>query len=508
MQDTCTFPGNAYNYTIMEIFLIGHDYRYAAEQTLLTLFPRERPVYPEAPSGGDSVTIVLRRGTKYASAACRLRLSGAVYMGGAWVTLARLTGKVETDRLLQRIVKLSFYRAALASGHPHPPWGSLTGVRPAKLMTSLLREGKTEKEALRAFREEFDVDPERAELCLAAALAAGAAKGSLAERDVCLYVGIPFCPTRCAYCSFVSVDAPRMLDRIPAYLDALERELDAVARAVRDAGLRVVSLYVGGGTPTTLSAPQLDRLLGGIAARFDPAALRESTVEAGRPDTVTAEKVAVLSRRGVTRVSVNPQTMSDAVLAAIGRKHTVADVYRAAELFRTGGTFAMNMDLIAGLPGDTPERFARTVEAVLALAPENITVHTLALKKGSRFLCEETALPDGDQVGEMLELAARQLPAAGFAPYYLYRQKYMSGSFENVGWTRPGYANLYNICIMEELTGILAAGAGGTTKLVAPGGGINRLAAPKYPKEYLERIGETCAAKQAIADFYRGGKGD
>ncbi len=488
----------------MEIFLTGHDYRYAAEQMLLSLYPEERPLYPEKPSGADAVRLSLRRGRRYAVCVCRLSRGGRRSRGEARVALAALAAPLAEDRLLQRIVKLAFYRAALADGRETPVWGSLTGVRPGKLFASLLRSGATEAQAIREFRETFGVSAERTELCREAVRASETARASLGPGDVCLYVGIPFCPTRCAYCSFVSVDVAGSFALLPDYLTALERELEAVAAAAAEAGARVVSVYVGGGTPTTLSAPQLERLCGRIRALFDLAGCREFTVEAGRPDTVTAEKLAALRRAGVTRVSVNPQTMSDAVLEAIGRRHSAADVVRAVELTRAQGPFELNMDLIAGLPGDTPALFERTVRAVLAFAPENITVHTLALKKGSRFLTEGASLPDGAAVGAMLESARALLRGAGYAPYYLYRQKFMSGSFENVGWTTPGHANLYNMCIMEELCSVLSAGAGGSTKLVTPGGAVKRLSAPKYPREYIRRIDETCAGRAVIADFLTG----
>ena len=275
-----------------------------------------------------------------------------------------------------------------------------------------------------------------------------------------------------------------------------------LCRRLKAAGRRIVAVYVGGGTPTTLTAPELDRLLTDTKACFDLSACREFTVEAGRPDTVTEEKLAVLVSHGVDRVSVNPQTMSDAVLETIGRHHTAAQVREAVAMVKKFPSLSFNMDLIAGLPGDTPESFAATVREVIALGAENVTVHTLALKKGSRFLTEGTLLPDGDAVGAMLSYAREALEAAGYAPYYLYRQKFMSGSFENVGWTKPGYRNLYNICIMEELCGILAVGAGGSTKLTAPGGIVKRIMAPKYPREYMERIAQTCAEKDEIVRFY------
>ena len=485
----------------MEIFLIGHEYKYAAEQSLLCLYPEERPVYPDAPTGADSVTLTLSRGKVYASCVCNLSRNGQQTRGEARVQLSRLTDKVTEDRYLQRIVKQAFYKAALNAGHPMPVWGSLTGVRPGKLFLSLMNAGQTEAQAARTFRQEFGVSPERTELVRATTRAALRADASLEEKDVCLYLDVPFCPTRCAYCSFVSVEASRSLKLLPAYLEAQEKEMEAVARAVQEVGARVVSVYVGGGTPTTLSAEQLDRLCGRTRELFDLSACREFTVEAGRPDTVTEEKLLALKKNGVSRVSVNPQTMSDAVLAAIGRLHSTEDIYRAMELVRRIGGFEVNMDLIAGLPGDDPEQFAETVRKLIAMEPENITVHTLALKKGSRFTLEQTALPDAEAVGKMLDNANALLSAADFSPYYLYRQKFMSGSFENVGWTRPGHDNLYNICIMEELTGILSMGAGGSTKLVE-NGSVERLMTPKYPREYAERIDAVCEAKQKIIDFY------
>jgi len=485
----------------MEIILKGHEYKYAAEQSLLSLYPEERPIYPETPGDGDLVELELRRGKKFAVCLCRLRREGRESRGEARVRLSLLTDEVTENRFLQRIVKQAFYKAAIAAGHPVPVWGSLTGVRPGKLFLSLMAEGLSESEAARRFEREFGVTPKRVRLCRESCRAAVEARNSLTKRDICLYIGIPFCPTRCAYCSFVSVEATGAMKLLPEYLAAEEKELEAVAARVKEAGLRVVSVYIGGGTPTTLSAEQLTRLCERTRELFDLSECREFTVEAGRPDTVTAEKMAALRSCGVTRVSVNPQTMSDAVLSAIGRHHTVADIYRAMELVRAGGSFEVNMDLIAGLPGDDPDQFEQSVRALIALEPENITVHTLALKKGSRFLTEGTSLPHGAAVGEMLERSETLLRAAGYEPYYLYRQKFMSGSFENVGWTKKGKTNLYNICIMEELCGIISVGAGGSTKLVE-NGSVDRLMAPKYPREYIQRIDAVCESKAEIVRFY------
>ena len=325
----------------------------------------------------------------------------------------------------------------------------------------------------------------------------------LAHRKVSLYVGIPFCPTRCAYCSFVSADVGRALKLIDPFLDALCRELAATGAMLADAGLRVRTVYFGGGTPTTLSAPQLDRLMGELADHIDLSGCTEYTVEAGRPDTITAEKLAVLARRGCSRVSVNPQTMQDAVLERMGRAHRADDILRAYALARESGIGCINMDLIAGLPGDSAEGFRASLEQVLDLGPENVTVHTLALKKGSRLMEEGGGLPSGAAVADMLDFAWAALRGAGQRPYYLYRQKYMSGSFENVGWCRPGAESLYNICMMEELHTIVSLGGGGVTKLVDRATGyIERLANAKYPQEYIQKIDAVCADKGRVAQFY------
>ena len=487
----------------MKLYLYGHDYKYAVEQMLLTLFPSERPEYPDAPPEGERMEIRLSFGEKMTGAACALYRGKGVWRGAARVRSEALDDPLQRDRICQRLIKNAMYRAALKSGVPKPAWGALTGVRPGKLMAGLIGKGLDEKTALRQFIAEYDVSPERAGLCLATTRETIRAAASLEERDVCLYVGIPFCPTRCAYCSFVSQSVEKSMKLIPPFLEALEKEIAATARQVKALGLRVVSIYMGGGTPTTLDPAQLERLCTQLERDFDLSSLREYTVEAGRPDTITPQRLRVLRAHGVDRVSVNPQTMSDAVLEVIGRKHTAADVLRALATVREVGGFAVNMDLIAGLPADSEAGFAATLEQVLALAPENITVHTLSLKKGSRITLEGTAIPNAQEVGRMLDLASRRLRESGYAPYYLYRQKFMSGGFENVGWAKPGTENLYNIAIMEELCSILAMGGGGSTKLIRPDEGRNlRLMAPKYPLEYIQNIEKTCADKAQIAAFY------
>ena len=490
----------------MKLYYRGHNYRYAAEQMLLTLFPTERPEYADAPPGPgeDALVLSLSRGETWATATAALTWGGAEYRAARRCRVSELTDQLSADRALQRILKLAFYDAGTAALGKEPPWGALTGVRPVKIPAKAMLAGATPAQAEKVLRDTYRVSPGRRKLAMDCAQASLAAQRSLGEHEVSLYVGIPFCPTRCAYCSFVSADVGRALKLIDPFLAALSREIRATGAMLEGAGLQVRTVYFGGGTPTTLTAPQLDRLMGELAEHIDLSACTEYTVEAGRPDTITAEKLAVLRRRGCGRVSVNPQSMSDAVLAAMGRAHRAADILRAFALVRESGIGCVNMDLIAGLPGDSADGFRASLDQVLELAPENVTVHTLALKKGSRLMEGETPLPPGEDVAAMLDYAWAALRESGQIPYYLYRQKYMSGSFENVGWCLPGTESLYNICMMEELHTIVSLGGGGVTKLVDRNTGyITRIANAKYPQEYIQKIDAICADKARVAEFCR-----
>ena len=487
----------------MELHLIGHDYKYAAEQSLLTLFPGCKPEYPAKQGKGDRITVRCSKGDTWTTMTTVIHKDGQRGSGAARVATAELTDEpFVTDRHLQRILRQSFFKAALDWGITPPEWGALTGVRPTKLMTNIIREGHKGAAAAKAFRSKYFTSQARADLCVQTARYSMDAEASLPEKGVCLYVGIPFCPTRCAYCSFVSHSVEKSMKLVSPFFDTLMEEIDATAAQVNALGLVPVSIYMGGGTPTTLSAEQLDILLTKLETVFDLSAVRENTVEAGRPDTITMEKLEVLKKHGVSRISVNPQTMSDSVLEAIGRKHTAQDILDAFDMVRKVGGMAINMDLIAGLPTDTPESFRSTMDTVMALAPENITVHTLSLKKGARLMDEGGNIPTPASVKEMVDYSHKLLQEGGYAPYYLYRQKNMSGGFENTGWCKPGYENLYNIFIMEELCSIIAMGAGGSTKLVRPDGKIERIFAPKYPNEYIANIAKTCDDKRKIGDFY------
>ena len=350
-------------------------------------------------------------------------------------------------------------------------------------------------------RKGYFVSPHRAKLAVDCARASVETQRSLKEGEVSLYIGIPFCPTRCAYCSFVSADVGRTLKLVEPYVEGLLQEVSETGRVLREAGLTVRSFYMGGGTPTTLSAGQMDRLLSQCEECLPLEGCTEYTVEAGRPDTITREKLAVLKAHHIGRISINPQTLEDHVLEAIGRKHSAGDIRAACALARDVGFDCVNMDLIAGLPRDSFEGFCRSLEGVLAMEPENVTVHTLALKKGSALMERGGDLPSGEEVARMLDWSRQILTTNGYIPYYLYRQKYMSGSLENVGWTRPGAESLYNIVMMEELHTVVSLGAGGVTKLIG-GGKILRLTNPKFPQDYLSGLDKVLGQKAEIGAFY------
>jgi len=364
------------------------------------------------------------------------------------------------------------------------PWGTLTGIRPAKVAEKLLVKGESVQSVYDILLETYFVSRDRASLCIETAQATLALKSTLAPRDIALYIGIPFCPTRCAYCSFVSNSVERSFDLIEPFMNTLMQEIEEMSKLVKELELRIISVYIGGGTPTSLSTAHIETIMTALAKSFDFSAIREYTVEAGRPDTITEEKIEIMTRHGAKRICINPQSMSKRVLSTIGRAHSPEDVHHAAKLVQKAKA-ALNMDIIAGLPSDSYDGFKETLDTVIAYNPENITVHTLSLKKGSRIMLENTTIPTGAEVGEMLDYSSNQLRKSGYAPYYVYRQKYISGGYENTGWSKPGQEGIYNICMMEEICSVFALGGGGVTKVVTSDGRIERIFNAKYPREYI-----------------------
>ena len=327
-------------------------------------------------------------------------------------------------------------------------------------------------------------------------------RASSKPNSVSLYISIPFCPSRCSYCTFTSHSVEKAAKLIPQYVELLCGELRDIAVLIGELGLHLETVYMGGGTPTVLTAEQLDRVLSTVNESFDMSGVREITVEAGRPDTITAEKLAVLKKCGVGRISINPQTMDDEVLAAIGRKHSTEDVKKAFALAKTFDFDSINMDLISGLPGDNMEKSRKTIAEVVAMNPDNITLHTLTVKHGANLapMAQSVFAATADA---MNEYAYGEFAKAGYFPYYLYRQKGTVDNLENVGFCKPGKEGIYNIFIMDETHTILSAGAGGVTKMKAPyDRKIERIFNFKYPYEYIERFELMNERKEQVKDFY------
>ena len=368
------------------------------------------------------------------------------------------------------------------------PWGSLTGIRPTKLFREISQQGG-EQAAREQFTDLFDVSQEKTDLAARICAVQEPFIRAVQPNEIDIYVGIPFCKTKCLYCSFPSEVLGKQ-DRLTQYLSLLKNDIAAGAALVKERGFSVHSFYMGGGTPTVLSASQLDELLTFLLEQYGSFGI-EATVEAGRPDTIDREKLLVLKRHGIGRISINPQTMNNETLRRVGRSHTREDIVRVYERAREIGFDSINMDLIAGLPGETSEDMQRSCDAIVPLAPDNLTVHSLAIKRSSTLKKEldEHALTSADQAERMTQIGAQCAATMGMNPYYMYRQKYMSGNLENVGYALPGKECVYNIDMMEETASILSHGAGTMTKRVFAGQNrIERLPSPKDVPTYLNKL--------------------
>ena len=468
----------------MKLTLIGHDDRYAVEQLQLALFATN--------TEGEAVS-TLHRGKTWLTATAKI-----TYEGRTATASRRIKAGSETVRLRRRALQQSYYLAAIQLLPNLPPWGALAGVRPTKITTKHMLEGGTPRSADKLLKDVYYVTDSRRKLAVDCSESTVSAAGLLEKDDLSLYLGIPFCPTRCTYCSFVSRTVGRKTELLNPYLEALLKEMAVTGRLLADSGKQIRTIYIGGGTPTTLSTPQMAYLLDAVRDSFDLSRCIEFTVEGGRPDTLDAEKLRTIRAHGADRMSINPQTMEDHVLRACGRPHKAADVVRAYREAVDAGFKAINMDLIAGLPEDSAEGFRRSLDAVAALNPANITVHTLALKKGADLFEKRANLPSAGEVTEMVNYSEALLRTLNYKPYYLYRQKYMSGSFENVGWSRDTLDCLYNIYMMEEVHTILSLGGGGMNKVNFPDGSLQRFHNPKFPEQYIEMIDDVCRQKEEM----------
>ena len=474
----------------MKLTLAGHNDRYAVEQLQLALFPEG--------TEGEAVS-TLHRGKSWLTTTTKITMGGKIVYG-----VRRLKAADESVRERRRTLQQSYYKAAVQLLPAEPAWGALAGVRPTKISTKHMLAGGTPNSADKLLRDVYYVTPERRKLAVDCSESTVNAARLLEDTDISLYIGIPFCPTRCTYCSFVSRTVGKKTELLEPYLEALLKEIEVTGRLLAESGRKVRTVYIGGGTPTTLSAPQMARLMDAIRASFDMSRCIEFTVEGGRPDTLDENKLRTIFEHGADRMSINPQTMEDHVLRACGRPHKATDVIRAYNEALSAGFKAINMDLIAGLPDDSVEGFKRSLDAVAELNPANITVHTLALKKGADLFERRVVLPSAEEVTEMVSYANDTLRALGYKPYYLYRQKYMSGSFENVGWSRDHLDCLYNIYMMEEVHTILSLGGGGMNKVNLPGGKIERFHNPKFPEQYIEMLENVLQQKEELFALMKG----
>lgn len=471
----------------MTLIFSGHCFAYEAERLFRAFFPPVKIAMTNGAEGVSGDFCVTERVINGRIITLCVKMSAGDF-------LKELTEEIPADtpeKEQERALCVLLYRVLSEYTGVTPPWGILTGIRPVRLLA-----GMDEKTAA----ERLLVSPGKTALAHRINAVQKPIIAGIPERSFSLYVSIPFCPTRCSYCSFVSHSVDKAAGLVGDYLDRLCEELSVTADTARQAGLRLDTIYFGGGTPTTLSAEQLKRLFSALGC-FDLSNVREFTVEAGRPDTITRDKLIVIKQAGARRISVNPQTMNDSVLEAVGRRHTAAQTERAYELAREIGFDSINMDLIAGLPTDTVEGFIRSIDRVCELSPENITVHSLSLKRAARLFRERESEPSGAY--EMTSYAHKKLSACGYEPYYLYRQKNTADNCENTGYAKPGTESLYNMFIMEEVQTILAVGAGASTKLVdIPSGRIERVTNLKYPYEYLGRFNEVIAGKSKIIGFF------
>ncbi len=485
---------------ILRIF--GHDFHYECENLCRVYFPNEKINIVYGYDGSDEKEIVT--------------VCTAVDGGNELTVRADICGTVKElsaaviapeeelrDKSELKTAQMIFEILSEITGYT-PPWGVLTGVRPSKLMLRLI-ESMGEDGAREYFCGSLLVSKDKTDLAFTVAKAEEKIVAMSEDNSFSLYVSIPFCPTRCSYCSFVSHSIANSNARklLPEYLEKLNEEIELTGRIAAELGLKLESVYFGGGTPGVLEAPQLDRLLCSVEKNFDLSALREYTVEIGRPDTVTPEKLRALSFHNVGRISINPQTFNQKTLDLIGRNHSVEQAVKAYQLAGAYGFDCINMDLIAGLPEESFEDFRSSLDTAVSLSPGNITVHTLALKRSSELNAMGEGVANGNAAKQMLEYANSVLLRCGYSPYYMYRQSKCVGNLENVGWCKSGKECLYNVFMMEECHTVLAVGAGAVTKLREPHGtNIERIFNYKYPYEYISGYDKIAERKNGIKNFY------
>lgn len=476
----------------MNLYIINHSFHYELENLTRLFYPNEKI---------NVIKDSYEFNAPYIKTEINERLNVEVSIGDF---NDRKTAELSDDEENERMLCELLYKLLTVKTSVNPPWGMITGVRPVKLYRAL-KEDMGEMEADRYYKEKLFVSDEKLKLAKLTEKTEKKLLDLSADNSYSLYIAIPFCPSRCKYCSFVQASVERSKNLVEPYVELLCRELEYTAKIASKLNLRLETVYMGGGTPTTLSAEQMSRVLKTVNGNFDMTTCRELTVEAGRPDTVTEEKLISLKENNVDRISINPQTLNNDVLNVIGRKHSAEQTLEAYYLARKIGFKSINMDLIAGLPTDTVESFKTTLDKICELSPECITVHTLSMKRSATLTQDGSQINADDcfRASEMLRYASEKLRSDSYIPYYLYRQSRMVGNLENTGWSKTGYESLYNIYVMDETHTILGCGAGAVSKLKDPHSGyLKRIFNFKYPYEYIGRYDEQLERKNEICSFY------
>lgn len=480
----------------MPIVLIGNSFKYEIEAVCKLFFHTQRFDFSDniADAKGDDFIIASCNNSEN-----EIMLSAKISLNGTADYDEKIlppdTNKKTAEHELCRII----YHILCRKTGITPPWGLMTGIRPVKKVTELMAQGLSHDEIKERLENRYELSPKKFRLAYATAVNQLPILDNIDRHAASLYVSIPFCPTRCSYCSFVSHSMDSAIKLMPEYVAALCKELEILGRMVREIGTKIDTVYFGGGTPTSISAENIRRIMESVAQNFDLDSIREYSFEAGRPDTITEEKLRVIKELGADRISVNPQTLNDDVLRVIGRRHSGKDAIKAFELARKIGFDNINTDLIAGLPTESAESFRNTLDTICDLSPESITVHTLTVKRSAR-LFENGNENMSNPAAEMVDYSIDKLMNEGYLPYYMYRQKNTVDNLENVGYSKKGYESQYNIFIMDDTQTILGAGCAASTKLVYPDGLITRVHNYKFPYEYINRFNQLMEKKKEITE--------
>ncbi len=480
----------------MPIVLIGNSFKYEIEAVCKLFFHTQRFDFSDniADAKGDDFIIASCNNSEN-----EIMLSAKISLNGTADYDAKIlppdTDKKTAEHELCRII----YHILCRKTGITPPWGLMTGIRPVKKVTELMAQGLSHDEIKERLENRYELSPKKFRLAYATAVNQLPILDNIDRHAASLYVSIPFCPTRCSYCSFVSHSMDSAVKLMPEYVAALCKELEILGKIVREIGTKIDTVYFGGGTPTSISAEDIRRIMESVAQNFDLDSIREYSFEAGRPDTITEEKLRVIKELGADRISVNPQTLNDDVLRVIGRRHSGKDAIKAFELARKIGFDNINTDLIAGLPTESTESFRNTLDKICDLSPESITVHTLTVKRSAR-LFENGNENMSNPASEMVDYSIDKLMNEGYLPYYMYRQKNTVDNLENVGYAKKGYESQYNIFIMDDTQTILGAGCAASTKLVYPDGLITRVHNYKFPYEYINRFNQLMEKKKEITE--------